>query len=732
MTGSEALFLAALSGLTSIITDVIKDTGTGIVKKIDISLNVSRKRIIERYVRHYLQYYGGLKVSCLGINEPIDLEKVYVSPKVFGRSIKDYQSREDVENDFLATLNYGSGKSSVATSNAIDVANENQFLMILGGPGSGKSVFLRKLGLEALKGGKGPYKQKCWPVLIELRSFDGESGSLEKMIAKEFVGHLELDDAYNLVRGLLEKGKLLILLDGIDEIPLNGKRFVLSEIERFIKDYGNNRFVASCREAAYTFRTEFRLFKDVVMASFEDDQIRDYINRWFEYSKSGHTEEERAEMARECRRLIGVRGQEHVQQLARTPLLLTLLCSVYEKNLNFPKNKSLLISRALSVVMQDWVKGRSVEYSQEHKFLDPDLQEDLLSDIAYSQFEEGNIVFYRNNILEVFLEGIEGNRNASKSLNGESVLQITEVQQGILVKLYPKIYSFSHFTLQEYFVARYIVDNEELNELISSYLFVERWREVFVLASGLIRGRKNPEFFLFSIKDELNKYYEQHELEGVVHFSNSLVSSDHSDYLYAGKLAAFVYIIRTFLALARFEIEFDALKDPLCLRALHLSSSLGLFPNPDDFVAFGFILDALFHFAILKSDLPSMKGVRLRGTSYRVNATCENAFKRMEYLEEIGIFNPRSILNIKKIMQHYGDENFPVPPDENSKKKLIYEILSLYLKALGINKSVLKIVAIKNDSLGAFFYGTDLLVCCMKASARISPDVWDELSTQLI
>jgi hypothetical protein len=359
------------------------------------------------------------------------------------------------------------------------------------------------------------------------------------------------------------------------------------------------------------------------MASFEDNQVQDYINRWFEHTKSVYTAEERMEMARECWRLIRLRGQEHVKQLARTPLLLTLLCSVYEKNLDFPKNKSLLISHALSVVMKDWAKRKRVEYPQRRELLDSDLQEALLSEVAYSQFKEGNIVFYKKDILRSFSKGFEGNLNAPTSLDSEMVLQITEIQQGILVERYIKTYSFSHLTLQEYFTAQYIVDNEEFKKLVSSYLFEERWREVFTLTAGLIKGKKRPNAFLLSMKEKLDGYYKLHQLEGLMNSSGLFVSSADSNYPHAGKLAAFIYILRTLLALARLDIEFDGLKDSLCLRALHLSSSLGLFP--DDFMSFGYILDALFDFAILKSDLLSMKGIRRRGTHYKINATCENA-----------------------------------------------------------------------------------------------------------
>ncbi len=41
--------------------------------------------------------------------------------------------------------------------------------MLLGKPGTGKTTFLRKIGVEAIKGKKGNYKHLCIPVFIELK-----------------------------------------------------------------------------------------------------------------------------------------------------------------------------------------------------------------------------------------------------------------------------------------------------------------------------------------------------------------------------------------------------------------------------------------------------------------------------------------------------------------------------------------------------------------------------------
>ena len=69
----------------------------------------------------------------------------------------------------------------------LEVANQEQYLMVLGNPGTGKTTFLRKVGLETLKGkGNGEYQHTCIPVLLELRKF--RSGEINLVQAIAFLG----------------------------------------------------------------------------------------------------------------------------------------------------------------------------------------------------------------------------------------------------------------------------------------------------------------------------------------------------------------------------------------------------------------------------------------------------------------------------------------------------------------------------------------------------------------
>ena len=64
-------------------------------------------------------------------------------------------------------------------------------------------------------------------------------------------------------------------MDGLDEVPNQQIDKVMTQIQDFCDRYKHNRFIASCRTAAY--RSNFRQFTDVVMPDFNEHHILKYI-----------------------------------------------------------------------------------------------------------------------------------------------------------------------------------------------------------------------------------------------------------------------------------------------------------------------------------------------------------------------------------------------------------------------------------------------------------------------
>ena len=105
-----------------------------------------------QYEQIYRDRHGQIKVFCVGMREPIPLDDVYVAVQFLDKQgASSYRSLEEVEMAFRRRDRSPSVSSRDKRKDGTVVANEEQYLMLLGGPGVGKSTFLRKIGLEGVE-----------------------------------------------------------------------------------------------------------------------------------------------------------------------------------------------------------------------------------------------------------------------------------------------------------------------------------------------------------------------------------------------------------------------------------------------------------------------------------------------------------------------------------------------------------------------------------------------------
>lgn len=348
LTGS-AIAAIAKETLTPIVIDVLKEDGKNLVENlVDFfgkSLSEQTRQLIsnvsKRYGENYAKRHGIIEV--LGMRESVSLDSVYTNVRLLDESgIGRFLSVDNLEQTFRENADRRFQSEACEPREGVKVANEEPYLMVLGAPGSGKSTFLRKMGLEALKGKKGGLeKHRCIPVFLELKRFNQAGIDIQKAIAHEFE-ICGFPNAEKFTEKALNKGKLLILFDGLDEVSNDVVNEVIEKIQDFADRYDENRFIASCRTAAY--RSHFRRFKDLEMADFDDAQIEKFIANWFQ------SERDRQEKTAEhCWELLQAEKHKGAKELAQSPLLLTFLCLVYDKSQNFPDNRSVLYRKALRI-----------------------------------------------------------------------------------------------------------------------------------------------------------------------------------------------------------------------------------------------------------------------------------------------------------------------------------------------------------------------------------------------
>ena len=276
MTGFDPISVE----LAKIIIKTLWESGGNFLGWMDGSLSERKKQRIYRASQQYIQKYTARRgiLNVLGMRQPIALELVYTEVQVLDeQDIRWFESIASLEEAYRQTRKGSYQPKDSSKQEGLKLANEKQYLMVLGGSGAGKTTFLRRIGLEALKGKEGGFKQACFPVFIELNQFKVGEINMEEVIAKEF-RICDFPSPEESTKKLLQQGKLLILLDGLDELPIKNLNEAIIQIQNFVDQYDKNRFIASCRTAAY--RSSFRRFTNVVLADF-DAQIEQFICNWF-------------------------------------------------------------------------------------------------------------------------------------------------------------------------------------------------------------------------------------------------------------------------------------------------------------------------------------------------------------------------------------------------------------------------------------------------------------------
>ena len=449
---NEAIFSGVLAKIYEQVCEFIGETYDEIKAEVENSYH--------RYDERYRERHGEVKVFCAGMREPIPLDNVYVGVQFLDKhTASRYKSPEEVEQAFQERRRWHFDLISDERQDGTQVANDKQYLMLLGGPGVGKSTFLRKVGLEALKGKYGNFAHECFPVFLELKRFTEDQIDIKALISKEFeiCGYPHPE---HLTNAMLESGKLLVLFDGLDEAPTANVDNVIRKIGDFVHQYSQNRFIASCRIAAYT--GGFTLFTEVEMADFDDFQIHTYIINWFDSTPDQRRKQLDEEMgtAEQCWKTLNAQEHQATKELARNPLLLTLLCMVYDGSQNFQRNRASLYEDAFNIFLKEWAAEKKVSRGASiNQYLDIADEKRMLSEIAAENLEANRLFFTEDELIAQIQKFGAGNTNTLGTFNAPKILETILIDQGLFVEQVRGSYSFSHLTFQEYLTANYIIRN---------------------------------------------------------------------------------------------------------------------------------------------------------------------------------------------------------------------------------------------------------------------------------
>lgn len=405
---------------------------------------------------------------------------------------------------------------------ALEAVADNRVLVLLGDPGSGKSTFLNRLAL-ALVHQDAP---EGWPAALDglaplplvLRDFalwlDDRKGHPEASpnLLWRFVEHdLAARNApfvADWLLGLLEEGRVLLLVDGLDEVPGAQAALVKATLLAFEERYARNRFLVSCRVLAFQ-QPQWALpknrFPDFELAPFDDAKIRQFITHWYaEVARRWGIAAAQAERLAD-KLLHHALQRPELAGLAANPLLLTVMAVVHTHRNELPEERAPLYEEAVEVLLHHWERTKAQRHGGESRLLAQlaeggvsrnDLR-DLLEELAWTAHERGGGDEGVTGIPEAELrDGLARlHRGHDARLWAAAVVETLRLRAGLLLEREGGVFTFPHRSFQEYLAGLRLVRRgefaREARALARQGAF---WREVILWAVGaLAHGQRQPE-----------------------------------------------------------------------------------------------------------------------------------------------------------------------------------------------------------------------------------------------
>jgi hypothetical protein len=392
-----------------------------------------------------LDFKGILRVD---MNRPISIPliEVFILPDVLS-GVPEYETLEREAEEFKYGSHARRAKLSPPQRESLpSVLAKYRRLVLLGDPGSGKSTLLRYLLLKLVQGSDA--FASTFPELSEIAAIVPlymPLASFAEVVLSNAPGMRSLEDflpiylrdhylsAYvQFIQAELERGNLLFLFDGLDEIPDASLRMnVVRHIEMFTQAHPANRFIVTTRIVGYKEASLSSEYQPYTLADFDEDQVRRFAQQWcpaYEcwVNEAWESQHLKDAATKEAEKLFeATQSRPAVKRLAVNPLLLTILALIQRQGIELPSHRVELFELCAMTLIDTWVKakGQSIKLSKNEliKILRPlafwmhqhpavgNIPEEELYDQIVQQLIDRSInKFEATKLAEQFLETVRG------------------------------------------------------------------------------------------------------------------------------------------------------------------------------------------------------------------------------------------------------------------------------------------------------------------------------------
>ena len=385
-------------------------------------------------------------------------------------------------------------------------------LVLLGDPGSGKTTLSKYLavwaagGLE-IAGCERP--GELLPLRIPFREYvteleAGRDHDLVDFLACQARRDLQVPGADRaFFVGALEQGEALVLLDGLDEVSRPGARAAMRDrVAAFEDRYRAAPVLVTSRIVGYDDAPlDERRFELLRLRPLDDGALDELVRRWY---AAREPDDPATRRAATDDLLAALRAEPRVRELARNPLIATLVCLVHGQRARLPGERAKLYALVVETLLDTWNQAK--EHGAEgFSDIDPGRQRRYLERLALAmqqrrrereRGEPGDVTIEREALLTELTAiaaepGASGDERAEVRHRVGRWVNHLAARTGLLVEQRPGVFAFLHLTLMEFLAACALSEDagtggvDALLERLDERIVRPAWREPILLLMGL-------------------------------------------------------------------------------------------------------------------------------------------------------------------------------------------------------------------------------------------------------
>lgn len=315
-------------------------------------------------------------------------------------------------------------------------------LLLEGDAGSGKTTLLEMAGYATATESR---VRGHVPFLLRASGCFGSSAPTE--LADWLSARARFDPPAALPRQVLDAGKGIILVDGLDELSADLRDETFHRLRRWLAEQAPNRWVFSSRPIGRPAFPELVL--NAKLLDLSAHEISGATTLYFENRVDSE----------ELRRVVA--AHRDLASLATSPLMLGLIAQIFQEQKRLPTARADLYGTWTDIALRQWDKTRGI--GRRSDFLSLEVTRHALSRLALRLVEVSRISFELSDWFEALRGLVELDDAAWQS--AELTFRENLLGSGLVRAIGPTEFAFAHLTLQEYFASQALVQKDPVDAL---------------------------------------------------------------------------------------------------------------------------------------------------------------------------------------------------------------------------------------------------------------------------